>query len=47
MQAIDTRIGNWLVWLVPFAAVVLLLGWETDWGRALEPEPRADPPVKA
>jgi hypothetical protein len=47
MQAIDARIRRWLVWLVPFAAVALLLGWETDWGRALTPEPRADAPVKA
>jgi hypothetical protein len=47
MQAIEARFRTWLLWLVPFAAVVLLLGWETDWGQALAPEPRADVPVKA
>lgn len=47
MQAIDARIRGWLVWLAPFVAVALLLGWETDWGGALTPVPRADPPVQA
>ena len=42
MQAIEARVRAWLVWLAPFAAVLLLLGWETDWGRELRHEPPAD-----
>jgi hypothetical protein len=28
-----------VAWLVPFAAVAAVLGWETHWGRALDPAP--------
>jgi hypothetical protein len=24
---------GWLVWLLPFAVLALLIGWEADWGR--------------
>ena len=27
------RLRAWLWWLIPFAALALLLGIETDWGR--------------
>jgi hypothetical protein len=47
MERIDSRTRQWLVWLMPFAAVALMLGWETDWGNGLQPEARAaDAPVK-
>ena len=46
MQAIEARLRAWLVWLAPFAAVLLLLGWETDWGRELKHEPPADAVVQ-
>ena len=47
MQALEARLSAWLVWLAPFAAVLLLLAWETDWGRELKHEPHVDPVVKA
>jgi hypothetical protein len=31
---------------VPAAALVLLLGWETDWGRQVVPVPAPPPPVE-
>ncbi|MEO8740803.1 MAG: hypothetical protein ABI537_14020 [Casimicrobiaceae bacterium] len=42
--AVESRIDRWrgvLWWAVPFAALALLLGIETDWGRAVHrlPEP--------
>lgn len=45
MSALDPRLRGWLVWLLPFAALALLLGWETDWGRGLRrvPAPEAPP----
>jgi hypothetical protein len=27
------RARGWLVWLLPFAVLALLIGWEADWGR--------------
>jgi len=46
MQALEARLSAWLVWLAPFAAVLLLLGWETDCGRELKHEPQVDTTVK-
>jgi hypothetical protein len=46
MQAIEARVRAWLVWLAPFAAVLLLLGWETDWGRELRHVPPANAVVQ-
>lgn len=45
MSALDSRLRGWLVWLLPFVALALLLGWETDWGRAFRrvPAPEAPP----
>jgi hypothetical protein len=43
--AVASRLGRWrgaLWWAVPFAALALLLGIETDWGRAVHRLP--DPP---
>lgn len=42
MNAFIARFGAWLLWLMPFALIALVLGWETDWGRTL-----ADRPVPA
>jgi len=47
MNAIDAHIYRWLAWLVPFAVVALLLGWETDWGEELKRVPHLDGAVRA
>src|SRR5437868_2634419 len=47
MPAIDGRISKWLAWVVAFAAIVLLLGWETRWGEAVTRAPDVNAPVKA
>ena len=47
MNAIDAHIYRWLAWLVPFAVVALLLGWETDWGQELKRVPHLDGAVRA
>jgi hypothetical protein len=46
------RLRAWLWWLVPFAALALLLGIETDWGRGIDrlpgPAPSFEPkPIAA
>jgi hypothetical protein len=50
MNAFITRFGAWIAWVLPFALIALLLGWETDWGRTLADRPvpqstPAPPPV--
>ena len=40
------RARAWALWIVPAAALVLLLGWETDWGRQIVPAPASPPPVE-
>ncbi len=50
MNAFISRFGAWIAWLLPFALIALLLGWETDWGRTLADRPvpqstPAPPPV--
>src|SRR5689334_4466206 len=47
MNAIDAHIYRWLAWLVPFAVVAMLLGWETDWGQELKRVPHLDGAVRA
>ena len=47
MSAIDSRVRNWLIWAMPFAVIALLIGWETDWGRALTRVPALDTNVVA
>ena len=42
MNGIDARIRAWLIWAVPFVAIALLVGWETDWGHTLKPVPALD-----
>jgi hypothetical protein len=36
----------WLWWLVPLAALALLLGIETDWGHAMHPMPPPAPVIQ-
>jgi hypothetical protein len=41
------RLSGWtLLWLVPVAALALLVGWETDWGRQIVRVPSAPRPVE-
>lgn len=47
MNGIDARIRAWLIWALPFVAIALLVGWETDWGHALKPVPALDTKVAA
>lgn len=44
MGALSTQFRAMLWWLVPLAALAALIGWETDWGRAVEKRP---PPAEA
>jgi hypothetical protein len=32
-NALFANARGWLVWLLPFAVLALLIGWEADWGR--------------
>ena len=45
MSAIDSRIRTWLVWAMPFVVIAVVIGWETDWGRALTRVPALEAPV--
>jgi hypothetical protein len=40
------RAGVWALWFAPAAALALVLGWETDWGRALVRVPPPAPPLE-
>ena len=42
MNSIKASPRSWLLWLSPFAILVLLLGWETDWGRELQRVPPSE-----
>ncbi len=33
MNVVPTTVRFWALWLVPLAMLVLLIGWQTDWGR--------------
>jgi hypothetical protein len=46
MNAAVQRWRSWLWWLTPFAALALLLGIETDWGRGIQPMPGPAPVVE-
>jgi hypothetical protein len=43
---VQSRAGAWALWLVPAAALALVLGWETDWGRQLARVPPAAAPIE-
>lgn len=50
MNMMQTTLRSWAFWLLPFVLLVLLIGWQTDWGRgfARVPPPAASvvpPPV--
>jgi hypothetical protein len=47
MSGIDARLRAWLTWALPFVAVALLVGWETDFGHALRRVPALDEKVAA
>jgi hypothetical protein len=40
------RLRAWLWWLIPFAALALLLGIETDWGRGIDRLPGPAPTIE-
>ncbi len=44
MSAITHRWRTWLVWFAPFAALALVIGWETDWLRAFNRIPAPEVP---
>jgi hypothetical protein len=46
MNANMHRLRAWLWWLVPFAALALLLGIETDWGRGVNRLPGPPPTIE-
>lgn len=33
MNALQSNMRTWLLWLLPFAALGAVIGWQTDWGR--------------
>lgn len=37
------RFPGWIAWLLPVAALMLLIGWETDWGRQIVRVPSTPP----
>ncbi len=37
------RVRAWMAWLLPVAALMLLIGWETDWGRQIVRVPSTPP----
>ena len=37
------RFPGWMIWVVPVAALLLLIGWETDWGRQIVRVPSTPP----
>lgn len=37
---------GWTLWLAPIAALALVIGWETDWGRQIVRVPPAPPPAE-
>ncbi len=39
MASFDARAGTASLWLVAVAALVAVIGWETDWGRRMAPLP--------
>ncbi len=46
MNSFLLRWRAWLWWLVPLAALALLLAVETDWGRAMHPMPPPAPVIE-
>jgi hypothetical protein len=46
MSALKSSLRVWLVWLAPFALLMLVILWQTDWGRAIVREPPAESGVE-
>ncbi|MFO1305843.1 MAG: hypothetical protein U1F54_19135 [Burkholderiales bacterium] len=42
MNTIRSSMRGMLAWIVPFAILALLLGWQTDWGRGFGRKPPAE-----
>jgi hypothetical protein len=40
------RARAWAWWILPMVALVLLIGWETDWGRQIVRIPSSPPPIE-
>jgi hypothetical protein len=45
MNTLRSSARGALVWIAPFALLALLLGWQTDWGRAFARTPSAETPA--
>jgi len=45
MSALDPRLSRWLLWLVPFALLVVVIGLQVGWGAGLKPPPLVEAPV--
>ena len=45
MNGVDARVRSALFWMLLFAGIAALVGWETDWGHALRPALVADSTV--
>ncbi len=43
---IHSPVRGWMFWLLPVIALVLVVGWETDWGRQIVRVPSAPPPAE-
>jgi len=47
MNALQSTMRGWLVWLVPLAVLAVLILWQTGWGRGLLREPPTDTGIVA
>ena len=47
MNTLQSTMRGYLVWLVPLTMLVLLIMWQTEWGRAFAREPPAEAGVAA
>ncbi|MBK6601531.1 MAG: hypothetical protein IPG28_08215 [Betaproteobacteria bacterium] len=45
MNRLLVSIGSVVWWLVPLVVIVAAIGWQTDWGRHLRPEPQSVEPI--
>ncbi len=45
MKPINASTRSWLLWFLPFAVLLLLLGWEMDWGDGLQRAPPSETAV--
>jgi hypothetical protein len=45
MNGLTSRARSWVVWLLPFAVLAAVIGWEIDWGRKWRHVPVTDAPA--